>query len=155
MKKRIGAWLVILPCLVVFSVVLIGNAFAGSTSVEEAAQEVSEQQPEGVTIVYDLSFSGDDGDDEGEGDDEGDDLDDWKDWLLGRTKQVCRVSESSAAVIGSIYRTKWITVGEFRILVVHDASSDRLREILGDAQKECRFVRVRRTFFLPFDPHIS
>ncbi len=141
MRKRIAPWVVIAPCLIVFSVLLIGNALASSKSVEDAVREVSEGKSAGV-VIYEV-------------DDSDDDDDDWDDWVMGPERRICLVSTSAAAEISAIYRTERITVANVEILVVYDASGRRLRQILGNTQKHCTFIRVRRTFFLPFDPHLS
>jgi len=129
--KRLSAWLVIFPCLIIFSVVLVGSAIAGNPSVRDAAAKVSAGHHDGVVIVSNEQSI-----------------------LGGAKKGVCWVSNADAAVIRSGFRTSDETLDGIRTLVVYDVSQGKLRQVM-DGREHCTYVHDRLTYFLPFDPHTS
>jgi len=129
--KRLCAWLVIFPCLILFSVVLVGSAIAGGPSVRDAAAKVSAGHQGGVVIVSNEQSI-----------------------LGGPKKGVCWVSNEDAAVIRSGFRTSDATLDGIRTLVVYDVSQGKLRQLM-DGREHCTYVHDRLTYFLPFDPHTS
>ena len=129
--KRLSVWFVVLPCLVVFSVVLVGGAIAGGGSVREAAANVSAGRHGGVVVVSNENST-----------------------LRAPKKSVCWVSNADAAEIRSQFSTSDETVDGVRVLVVHDVAQGKLRQLM-DGREHCTYVHDGRTYFLPFDPHIS
>ena len=129
--KRLSAWLVVLPCLVVFSVVLVGSAIAGGPSVRDAAAKVSAGHRGGVLVISNENSA-----------------------LGGRKKGLCWVSTADAAVISSRFRTSEETLDGVHVLVVYDVSQGKLRQLM-DGREHCTYLHDRLTYFLPFDPHAS
>jgi hypothetical protein len=144
-RKRLKAWVVIIPTLAVFATALVGGAAAfRSPDYAKTARAL----PDAGAYVL-VSSSGDHGDS-------------WLKRLLNSSgKELCAVTPSQLAQVAAHYEVDYVTVtvnGQaLRIAKVsgQGANDHELREYLGDPRMTCRFVREGGVFFLPFDPNIS
>ncbi|NUR74661.1 MAG: hypothetical protein HOQ28_00055 [Thermoleophilia bacterium] len=149
--KRLGAWIIIVPALSLFSFSIVANA-AGLRSgpdIAKAAKQVVQQKHDagrserGGLVIVDSSH-----DDDGVG------------GVFGnRGREVCWISTSQLARVSAVYRTTTssVTVGQatYSLVTVYGADEESLRSLLGTGAVQCRLAHARRLFFLPFDPNLS
>jgi len=162
--KRLGAWIVIVPALSLFSFSIVASAagFQGKPDVAKAAAQVvpssskhddkddkdkkqkhDDDEDDGGLVVVDSSH-GDDGIAS----------------LLGHgEKEVCWISRSGLTRVSAVYRTSVssLRVGQktYSLVTVFGANTHTLRTLLGTSAVQCKLVHVEHVFFLPFDPNIS
>ena len=151
--KRLGAWVVIVPALALFSFSVVAQAagVGGKPDVAGAAAKVVPKEPApssgkkddgGVVVVVD---KGDGGLTEALGRDRG--------------KAVCWISKSQLGRVSAVYRTttSTLTVGgkTYALVTVYGADEKHLQSLLGTSPAQCRLVHVEHVFFLPFDPNLS
>lgn len=148
--RRLGAWIVIVPALALFSFSMVAQAAGvGKPNVAAAAAKVVPTQEskhdDGVIVVVKHA----------------DDQDGGLGAALGRGngKEVCWISTSQLGRVSSAYRTTTgsLTVGgkTYTLVTVYDADAKWLQQALGVTPAQCRLVHVAHVFFLPFDPNIS
>jgi hypothetical protein len=158
--KRLGAWIVIVPALSLFSFSLVASA-AGLRSKPDVASAATK-------IVQDKQHDDGRKDDEGGGGNGGgfvvvdsapDDEDGFGKLLRGGAKEVCWISTSGLGRVSAVYRTTTSTVqvGQttYRLVTVYDANTHTLRLLLGATAVQCKLVHSEHFFFLPFDPNLS
>jgi hypothetical protein len=72
---------------------------------------------------------------------------------------VCSVTQSQATGLGARWRTGWVTMTfdgqEFRTLWVDGPSDHELRDFLGSSGGDCKLVRLKSLFYLPFNANLS
>jgi len=75
----------------------------------------------------------------------------------GDKKEVCSVNEGQLAVLQAHYEVGWLTVtidgAPVDLVTVAGANDHDLRTVLGDVQ--CRLVKEKHVFYLPFDAQTS
>jgi hypothetical protein len=144
MKKRMAAWVVVLPLLVVFSTSLVGTALASQSTVQDKAGAVVPAHPKQGKLVLlepDGSFGL------------------FKEYFgLKPSSKVCWVSEATLASLEARYATSVSTVdlgsrGSFQLVTVEDTNAGHVRQIV--AQNPCALVHEHHVFFLPLDGHTS
>jgi len=154
--KRLGAWIVIVPALSLFSFSMVaGAAGVGSKpDVASAAKKIVEDRKDG---------DGKKRDDDGGGFvvvDSSRDDDDGVGGLLRRgAKEVCWISKSQLGRVSAVYRTSTSTVQvghtSYTLVTVFGANTHTLRLLLGTTAVQCKLVHSEHLFFLPFDPNLS
>lgn len=134
--KRLGAWIVIVPALSLFSFSVVASAagFSSKADVGKTAAQV-------VHAKHDDAKSG-------------------ALVVLGAgEKQVCWISKSQLVRVSAVYKTTTssLQVGSntYSLVTVYDANEHTLRTLLGSSAVECKLVHEQHLFFLPFDPNIS
>lgn len=149
-SRRLGVWLVIVPVLVVFATSLVGNALASRSNLEAKAGALiraGDDREDGFFVK--VVGGRDDG------------VSSKVRSILGLShkKRLCWVTPTTAATLSDRYETREHTVtlpgrGSFRLLIVFDGDADSIRAILD--QGRCTLISDHwRTFYLPFQPHIS
>jgi len=160
--RRLGAWIIIVPALSLFSFSIVASAagFQAKPDVASAAAKVVPQQ------------HGDDqkrGAPYGNGDNKHDDGDlvlvdsshgDGHGGLFGNGgRQICWISTGQLARVSAAYRTSMSTVNvgrtTYRLVTVFGANERDLRSLLGAPAVQCKLVHEEHRFFLPFDPNLS
>jgi hypothetical protein len=144
-RKRLAPWLVILPTLAVFSLVLVAGAYAlRKPDYESAIKSLPQNRP--IVVVAGAHYS----------------LTNPVGWFSGNSRrEVCSVSEAQLATIAKHYQVRHETLqidGQTVDVVLVDgpgANDHELREYLGDPNMKCKLVRQGGVFFLPFDPNTS
>ena len=137
--RRLGAWIVIVPTLALFSFSVVASAagFSGKGDVAGAAAKVvpDKAKDDGNLVVVQA-----------------------KD-LLGKKKTVCWISKSQLVRVSAVYRTTTSTITvegtRYTIVTVYGASEHDLKVMLGTSTTKCELVHVAKVFFLPFDPNLS
>jgi hypothetical protein len=75
----------------------------------------------------------------------------------GSKKEVCSVNTRQLALLQAEYEVGWMTVtvdgGPVDLVTVAGANDHDLRAMLGDVQ--CRLVKEKHVFYLPFDAQTS
>jgi hypothetical protein len=160
--RRLGAWIIIVPALALFSFSVVAGA-AGANSkpgLASAAAKVvpkghdggsaagggqSDQQKQdaGTLVVVDSSHGSSGITD-----------------LFGKGgRDVCWISASQLARVSVVYRTttSTIRVGQetYNVVTVYDANEVTLKQLLSTSKVQCRLVHSEHLFFLPFDPNLS
>src|SRR5215204_5600766 len=139
MKKRMAAWVVVLPLLALFATTLVGSALAARSTVEaKAGSVIPAGAQEGQLVLLDTG--------------ETSLINDY--FGLKSNSSVCWVSKTTLAVLRAKYETTVSTVsvdsrGSFQLVTVENADAGHLRQILE--QNPCTLVHKHRTFFLPLD----
>ena len=157
--RRLGAWIVIVPALSLFSFSVVAGA-AGTHAkpdLESAAvklvppghddgsagQDQSKKQDDGTLVVVDSSHgaAGITG-------------------LFGKGgREICWISSGQLARVSTVYKTTTSTlkVGDktYTLVTVYGANEKTLKELLGTSAVQCRLVHAAHLFFLPFDPNLS
>lgn len=133
--KRLGAWIVIVPALSLFSFSVVASAagFSSKPDVGKTATQVVQKHDDaksGAVVVL------------GHGE-----------------KQVCWISKSQLVRVSAMYKTTTssLQVGSntYSLVTVYDANEHTLRTLLGGSAVDCKLVHEQHLFFLPFDPNIS
>lgn len=160
--KRLGAWIIIVPALSLFSFSIVAGAagFQNKPDLVAAATKVvpkapgqspgsseAKTKPEGKDggslVVVDASKS------------EGG-IATW----LGKSgpREICWISRSQLVRVSAVYRTSTssLSVGgkTYSLVTVFGASEKGLQQAL-DSSVQCKLVQVARLFFLPFDGNLS
>lgn len=162
--RRLGAWIIIVPALSLFSFSVIAGAagFQSKPDVAAAAAEVvpkghddghsagerdngsstDAHQSPGSLVVVDAPGEGGVG------------------GLLHKGgKQVCWISTSQLARVSAVYRTSTTTIRvgrtTYTIVTIYGASEPDLKRLLGTSALTCKLVHAAKLFFLPFDPNLS
>ena len=145
--KRLGAWIIIVPALALFSFSVVAGA-AGAQSkpgvASAAAKVVPTNKKEGGTLVV-VGSSHDAGGITG---------------ILGKGgREVCWISKSQLARVSVVYKTtiSTLNVGHttYSLVTVYGADEQTLQKLLGTSAVQCRLVQAAHLFFLPFDPNLS
>lgn len=153
--KRLGAWIIIVPAISLFSFSVVAGATASQSkpAIESAAAKVvpsghddAGKKPEkakGALVEVDSSKGGG-----GIGD------------LLGKGgREICWISGSQLNRVSAVYRTITTTLNvggkTYTLVTVFGANEQTLRQLLGTGQVQCRLVQAAHLFFLPFDPNLS
>ena len=72
-------------------------------------------------------------------------------------REVCSVNESQLAVLQAHYDTGWMTVtmngAQVDLVTVSGPNDHELKSMLGNV--ECKLVKEKHVFYLPFDANIS
>lgn len=155
--KRLGAWIVIVPALSLFSFSMVAGAAGLRTSsdVASAAKKIVDDKHD------DKGKKGDDG---GGGfvvvDSSRDDDDGGIGGILHKgAKEVCWISKSQLGRVSAVYRATMSTVQvghtTYSLVTVYGANTHALRTLLGTTAVQCKLVHSERLFFLPFDPNLS
>jgi hypothetical protein len=156
--KRLGAWIIIVPALSLFSFSVVAGAAGGKAKpdLESAATKVvpskhdegigkshDQKQDGGALVVVDSSHgnSGISG-------------------LFGKGgHEVCWISGSQLSRVSAVYKTTVSTldVGDktYTLVTVYEASEQTLKQLLGTPAVQCRLAHTAHLFFLPFDPNLS
>jgi hypothetical protein len=156
--KRLGAWIIIVPALSLFSFSVVAGAAGGKAKpdLESAAAKVvpskhdegigkshDQKQDGGALVVVDSSHgnSGISG-------------------LFGKGgREVCWISGSQLSRVSAVYKTtvSTLNVGDrtYTLVTVYEASEQTLKQLLGTPAVQCRLVHTAHLFFLPFDPNLS
>jgi hypothetical protein len=155
--KRLGAWIIIVPALALFSFSVVAGAAGlnAKPDIAAAAAKVvppghadgkpsgkDEKQDKGGLVLVGSSHDGN-----GLAD------------LLGKGgREVCWISTSQLARVSAAYRTSIATIGvggtAYRLVTVYGANEQNMKQLLASAVK-CRLVQSQQLFFLPFDPNLS
>jgi hypothetical protein len=156
--KRLGAWIIIVPALALFSFSVVAGA-AGLNAKPNVAAAAAKVVPQGHeagkpaapdetkkdkgSLVLVGSSHGGNG----------------IAGLLGNGgREVCWVSASQLARVSAVYRTSIATIGvggtAYRLVTVYGANEQNMKQLLASAVK-CRLVQSQQLFFLPFDPNLS
>jgi hypothetical protein len=160
--RRLGAWIIIVPALALFSFSVVAGAAGTRTKpdLEAAAAKVvpggnadagdksqspdsTKQKPDaGTLVVVDTSHSSGITD------------------LFGKAgKQVCWISASQLVRVSAVYKTTSSTlkVGgkTYTLITVYGANEKALQQLLGSQAVKCTIVQAEHLFFLPFDPNLS
>ena len=149
-SKRLGAWIIIVPALSLFSFSLVAGAagFGAKPDLAAAAAKVvpKQQADDGKVVVVESSKH------------DGNPLAS----AFGNTvgHEVCWVSATQLTRVSAVYRTTstTVTVGHtaYGIVTVYGANERDLKRVLGGpATLKCRLVHAVGLFFLPFDPNGS
>lgn len=164
--KRLGAWIIIVPALSLFSFSVVAGAAGGlaKPDLRSAAAKVvpqghddghgsgpadggdkgkNKEQDNGTLVVVDSSHN--DGGISG---------------LLGKGgREICWISNRQLSRVSAVYKTTVSTlkVGDktYKLVTVYEASEQTLKQLLGTQAVQCRLVHVAHLFFLPFDPNLS
>jgi hypothetical protein len=158
--RRLGAWIIILPALAVFSFSVVAGAAASQSKpgLESAAAKVvpqghdeghgngesrDQKRDDGTLVVVDSSHGG--------GGING---------LLGKGgHEICWISKSQLTRVSAVYSTttSTIKVGQttYSLVTVFGANEKTLKQLLGTSGVQCKLVHVAHLFFLPFDPNLS
>jgi hypothetical protein len=159
--KRLGAWIIIVPALSLFSFSMVAGAAGLRTSsdVASAAKKIVEDKHD------DKGKKGDGGDGGGGGgfvvvDSSRDDDDGGIGGILHKgAKEVCWISKSQLGRVSAVYRTTMSTVQvghtTYSLVTVYGANTHALRSLLGTTAVQCKLVHSEHLFFLPFDPNLS
>jgi hypothetical protein len=179
--RRLGAWIIIVPALALFSFSVVAGAagFQPKPDVASAAAKVLPQghdtgkpdQSKGNDGNHDQGNQGNQGhgDQHGNGGDEDDNgglvligssHDDGS--IAGRLgkggREVCWISTSQLARVSAVYRTTKTTIRihrtTYKLVTVYGANEHNLKQLLASAVK-CRLLEEHHLFFLPFDPNLS
>jgi len=155
--RRLGAWIIIVPALALFSFSVVAGAAGGQAKpeLESAAAKVvanvhsdagktKDQKPDKGTLVVVDSSHGDGG------------ITD----LFGKGgREICWISTSQLVRVSAVYRTTSSTlkVGQktYTLITVYGANEQTLKQLLGTSAMQCRLVEAAHLFFLPFDPNLS
>jgi hypothetical protein len=161
--RRLGAWIIIVPALSLFSFSIVASAagFRSSPDLASSAAKVvpekhdeerksggsngsGENKQNGELVLVDASHGGDGGIAS----------------LLGRgDRQICWISNSQLVRVSAVYRTSTSTVRvghrTYGLATVFGANERDLRSLLGAPAVQCKLVHAERRFFLPFDPNLS
>jgi hypothetical protein len=178
--KRLGAWIIIVPALSLFSFSVVAGAKV-SQSKPDVAAAAAKVVPQG----HDDGHGSGDGNGNGNGnrnngnggqgqggqDNQGDDDgtlvvvdsshgDGGISDLFGkRGHEICWISKSQLVRVSAVYRTTTSTlkVGKktYSLVTVYGANERTLRQLLGTSAVQCKLVRVAHLYFLPFDPNLS
>ena len=155
--KRLGAWIVIVPALSLFSFSMVAGAAGLRTSsdVASAAKKIVDDRNDD---------KGKKGDDDDGGfvvvDSARDEDDDGIGGILHKgAKEVCWISNSQLGRVSAVYRTTMSTVHvghtTYSLVSVYGANTHALRLLLGTTAVQCKLVHSKHLFFLPFDPNLS
>jgi hypothetical protein len=137
--RRLGAWIVIVPTLALFSFSVVAGAagFAGKPDLAAAAAKVvpAKAKDDGNLVVVQARD------------------------LLGRKKEICWISKAQLARVSAVYRTTTSTITvegtQYTVVTVYGANEHDLKVMLGTFTTKCQLVHVAKVFFLPFDPNLS
>jgi hypothetical protein len=157
--KRLGAWIIIVPALSLFSFSVVAGATASQSKpdVKSAAATVvpnehdeagtsqgqKQDKDKGSIVVVDSSHGGGGISD-----------------LFGKGgREVCWISASQLVRVSVVYKTTTSTlnVGDktYSLVTVYGANEKTLKQLLGTSAVQCRLVKAAHLFFLPFDPNLS
>jgi hypothetical protein len=168
-KRRLGAWIIILPALTLFSFSVVAGA-AGARGKPDVAGAAAKVIPQSHGDDHGAPpGGGDQGSDQSKGQNKDDGtlvvVDSSHDEagmgeLLGKGgREICWISKSQLARVSTVYRTTTSTlkVGHttYRLVTVYGANEKTLKQLLGTSAVQCRLVHVAHLFFLPFDPNLS
>ena len=177
-KRRLAAWIVILPALVLFSFSVVAGA-AGARVKPDLAGAAAKVVPQGRDNgqVHDdgqghdnaqggsTASGGDKAKDQGKDDgtlvvvDESRGEGGVGDLIGKNGREICWISKSQLVRVSAVYRTTTSTlkVGNttYRLVTVYGADEKRLKQLLGTSAVQCRLAHVAHLFFLPFDPNLS
>jgi hypothetical protein len=149
-RRRLAVWFLVVPVLLLFSASLVGNALASRSSMEAKAGDLI-PAGDGAADGFLVKFVAD-----------GDDGVASKVksvFGMAHMKHLCWVTPATAAVLSQQYETREHRVtlpgrGTFGVLIVFDGDADSIRAVLD--QGRCTLISDPwRTFYLPFQPHIS
>ncbi|MFL5928095.1 MAG: hypothetical protein ACJ77E_14295 [Gaiellaceae bacterium] len=154
--KRLGAWIIIVPAISLFSFSIVASA-AGLRSKPDVAsaaakivQDKQDKQGRSDDKSDDGGFVVVDTGDGGEG---------FAKLLTRGAKEVCWISTSGLGRVSAVYRTTTSTVHvggtTYSLVTVYGANTHTLRLLLGTTAVECKLVQSEHLFFLPFDPNLS
>ena len=152
--RRLGAWIIIVPALSLFSFSMVAGAAglgskpdvasAAKKIVSEKSNSEKKSDDDGGFVVVDPSRD-DDGAIGG--------------LLRKGAKEVCWISKSQLGRVSAVYRTTSSTVGvgntTYTVVTVYGANTHTLRVLLGTTAVQCKLVHSEHLFFLPFDPNLS
>jgi hypothetical protein len=155
--KRLGAWIIIVPALALFSFSVVAGAAGLNTKPDVAAAAAKvvptghdagrpagsdEKKDKGGLVLVGSSHDGN-----------------GFAGLLGKAgREVCWISTSQLARVSAAYRTSSATIGvggtAYQLVTVYGADEQNMKQLLASAVK-CRLVQSQQLFFLPFDPNLS
>ena len=172
-KRRLGAWIIILPALTLFSFSVVAGA-AGAQGKPDVAGAAAKVIPQGHEDAHGAPTGGGDqskDQNKDQGKDQNNDdgtlvvVDSSHDvgemgQLLGKGgREICWISKSQLGRVSTVYKTTTSTlkVGHttYRLVTVYGANEKTLKQLLGTSAVQCRLVHVAHLFFLPFDPNLS
>jgi hypothetical protein len=182
--KRLGAWIIIVPALSLFSFSVVAGAKVSQSKPDvaaAAAKVVPQGHGEDGHGGGGQGGQGQDGQGQGgrgdqgqggqgqggQGDDDGTLVvvdSSHGDGPLGdlfgkRGREICWISKSQLARVSAVYKTTTSTlkVGHktYNLVTVYGANDRTLRQLLGSSAVQCKLVRVAHLYFLPFDPNLS
>ena len=157
--KRLGAWIIIVPAISLFSFSVVAGATASQSKpdVKSAAakvvpsghedagqsQDQKQDKDKGTLVEVDSSHGA------------GGITD-----LFGKGgREICWISASQLARVSVVYKTTTSTlkVGDktYTLVTVFGANEKTLKQLLGTKAVQCRLVQAAHLFFLPFDPNLS
>jgi hypothetical protein len=165
--KRLGAWIIIVPALSLFSFSVVAGAARAHSKpdVESAAAKVvphghDDGHAQGGNQNHDGGNQNHDGDDgtlvivDSSHDDGG-----IADMVGKGGREICWISKSQLGRVSTVYKTTTSTlkVGHktYSLVTVFGANERTLKQLLGTPAVKCRLVHVAHLFFLPFDPNLS
>jgi hypothetical protein len=167
--KLTATWLVIATALSAFSFTVVAGARTGGPpDYGRAVEQLAKQQRDRGTPRPDPTPPArgggrDDGGGrqghDGGGEDAGAQLGLVGSLLTSSDGRLCVVSRSALTRISARYEVGRISIAvrgfDLDIVSVKDASEGDLRTLLGPGGVSCTLVRLARTFYLPFDAHLS
>jgi hypothetical protein len=155
--KRLGAWIIIVPALALFSFSVVAGAAAGQAKpdLKSAAATVvphghdtresknHDQKSDGALVVVDSSHGNGGISD-----------------LFGKGgREICWISNGQLLQVSAVYKTTTSTLEAggktYSLVTVYDANEQTLKQMLGTAAVQCRLVHTAHLFFLPLDPNLS
>lgn len=145
--RRLGAWIIIVPALALFSFSVVAGAAGANAKPDVAAAAAKVVPPSkhdgGSLVVVDAAHGA------------GGITD-----ILGKGgREICWISKSQLVRVSQVYRTTTSTLNvghtTYSLVTVYDANEKTLKELLGTSAVQCRLAHVAHLFFLPFDPNLS
>jgi hypothetical protein len=125
---RLASWLFIVPMLAFFSFSVVANARTVGKPDFEAA--IKKLPPDGTVVVVNGG---------------------------GKKPLVCSVNDGQASALAARWKTGWTTMSfnnrSIPTLWVDGPNEHELRSFLGAA--DCRLVRQKSIFYLPFNASVS
>lgn len=169
--RRLGAWIIIVPALALFSFSVVAGA-AGFQSKPDVASAAAKVVPVGRDAGKPAGSDNKPGSDDkhGNGGDDQDDNgglvlvgsshDDGS--VLGRLgkggREICWISTRQLVRVSAVYRTSKTTIRvhrtTYQLVTVYGADEHNLKKLLASAVK-CQLLETHHLFFLPFDPNLS
>lgn len=126
---RLASWLFIVPMLSLFSFSVVASArTVGKPDYASAIKQLSDSKP--VVVVRN-----------------------------GGKPLVCSVTEGQAAGLSARWPSGWTTMTfdgrDYRTLWVDGPNDHDVRDFLGGSGGDCKLVRLKSIFYLPFNANLS
>jgi hypothetical protein len=179
-KKRLGAWIIIVPALALFSFSVVAGA-TGFQPKPDVASAAAKVVPTGHDTSKPSDSDGqhgqsndrkDDQDGDGRNGNGGDGHDDGGLVVIGSShddggiagrlgkhgREICWISASQLARVSAAYQTSTTTIRvhqtTYQLVTVRGADEHSLKTLLASAVR-CELLQTHHLFFLPFDPNLS